>query len=198
VINITYIYLITGIDNSPFSAYIGKTKNPTSREYSHRLKYGYNIDFTVIDSIDSLSSKDWKTLECYWIEQFKQWGFTLVNKNNGGGGSEFRPKEIIEQTTPKLYKPIIQYDLNCIVIREWPSIKEAVNVTGITNIPNCVQGKNKKAGGYIWKYKDDTDFSYNISPFMSRSEKHLNKLRKPKPQGFGKTVSKSLLSFYRK
>ena len=198
MINITYIYLITGINNSPFTAYIGKTKNPSSREYAHKLNYGYDIDFTVIDSIESLDHKKWKQLECYWIEQFKQWGFTIINKNNGGGGPEYRTKEALQTIISKIQKPIIQYDLDCNVIREWSSIKEAVKETGITNIPNCVQGKNKKAGGYIWKHKNDIDFSYNLSPIPPRSDEQKNKVRKPKPLGFGKMVSQSLLTFYQK
>jgi hypothetical protein len=87
MINITYIYLITGIDNSPYKVYIGKTKS--SRENDHKRKYGCNITYTIIDSIDSLNRKDWKPLESYWIEQFKVWGFDVMNKNNGGGGPEY-------------------------------------------------------------------------------------------------------------
>jgi hypothetical protein len=40
---------------------------------------------TIIDE----TNDDWQQLEMYWIEQFKNWGFILLNKNNGGGGPEF-------------------------------------------------------------------------------------------------------------
>ena len=84
MINITSIYLIEGIDNSPYKVYIGKTKN--SREYAHKHTFGPNIKYTVIDSINSLDHKDWKFIETYWIQQFRAWGFDVVNKNDGGGG----------------------------------------------------------------------------------------------------------------
>lgn len=90
MINITYIYLITGIDNSPYKAYVGKTINPTSRKSNHNKVYGYSIDYSVVDEINSLDSKDWKPLESYWIEQLRQWGFEVINKNDGGGGPSFR------------------------------------------------------------------------------------------------------------
>ena len=90
MINITYIYLITGIDNSPYKAYVGKTVNPTSRKSNHNKVYGYSIDYSIVDEINSLDSKDWKPLESYWIEQLRQWGFEVINKNNGGGGPSFR------------------------------------------------------------------------------------------------------------
>jgi hypothetical protein len=84
MINITSIYLIEGIDNSPYKVYIGKTKK--SRKYAHIHTFGPDIKYTIIDSINSLDRKDWKLLETYWIQQFRVWGFEVVNKNNGGGG----------------------------------------------------------------------------------------------------------------
>jgi biotin operon repressor len=84
MINITSIYLIEGIDNSPYKVYIGKTKK--SRKYAHVHTFGPDIKYTIIDSIDSLDRKDWKSLETYWIQQFRAWGFEVVNKNDGGGG----------------------------------------------------------------------------------------------------------------
>jgi len=93
MINITYIYLITGIDNSPYKAYVGKTVNPTSRKSNHNKVYGYHIDYSIVDEINSLDSKDWKPLESYWIEQLRQWGFEVINKNDGGGGPSFRTED---------------------------------------------------------------------------------------------------------
>jgi hypothetical protein len=92
MINITYIYLIEGIDNSPYKVYIGKTKNPQTRKYLHRHKYG-NIKYSIIDQIESNNHDDWKPLESYWIYQFRAWGFNVINKNNGGGGPVFRTEE---------------------------------------------------------------------------------------------------------
>jgi group I intron endonuclease len=59
-----------------------------------------------------------------------------------------------EESIVKKYKPILQYDLQENFIKEWPSIKEAKNVTLIKNINLALRGSNKTAGGYIWKYKN--------------------------------------------
>lgn len=80
----TYIYLITNLQDNKI--YVGKTTRLTQREYTHRRNLGSQIEFTVIDEIDSIHKKDWKPLECFWISQFKVWGFDLANKNEGGGG----------------------------------------------------------------------------------------------------------------
>lgn len=49
---------------------------------------------------------------------------------------------------------IIQYDLNNIIIKEWESIKKAQEWLGKGDIRSCCKGKQKTAGGYIWKYKN--------------------------------------------
>lgn len=92
MINITFIYLITGIDNSSSKVYIGKTKN--SREYAHKRNFGSDIKYTVIDSIDSLDRKDWEPLETKWIQHYINLGYEVVNKRKkGGGGPEFHKEE---------------------------------------------------------------------------------------------------------
>lgn len=118
MINITYIYLIENIDNNPNKVYIGKSKSISSRRSKHQTTYGNNIIFTIIDEVSSLSKYKWEPLESYWIEQFKQWGFNVINKNKGGGGIEFRTEECLNRIIPKLQKSIIQYDTDLNYIRE--------------------------------------------------------------------------------
>jgi len=43
---------------------------------------------------------------------------------------------------------------NSKIIAEYPSILTAKQVTGITTVGDCLAGRVKKAGGFIWKYKD--------------------------------------------
>ena len=90
---VTYIYSYTkGTD-----AYIGKTKNPNSRKTNHKQRFE-GWQYAIIDSVNSLNKTEWKPLECYWVEQFRQWGFTLENKNKGGQGQQgFRTDEEIKQ-----------------------------------------------------------------------------------------------------
>ncbi len=149
----TYIYLITNIDNDPNRVYIGKTINLVSRKYNHIQTFGDQIQINVIDEVKSLESKDWKPLECYWIEQFKTWNFNVCNRNNGGGGAEFRTQESIKSIRQKLQKPVLQYDLKGNIIKEFNSVKEAKVQFG-SFIDTCLKGKGKKAGGYFWGYKN--------------------------------------------
>ncbi|MCI9110536.1 MAG: hypothetical protein HFH47_01840 [Bacilli bacterium] len=53
-------------------------------------------------------------------------------------------------------KTIIQLDLNLNFIKEWKSAKEVEEVLEINrkNISQCITGRNKTAGGYIWVTKE--------------------------------------------
>lgn len=53
-------------------------------------------------------------------------------------------------------KPILQYDLEGNLIREWLSATD-VGKEAQANICSCLKGKIKTAYGYIWKYKNEED-----------------------------------------
>lgn len=158
----TYIYLITNIDNNPNRVYIGKTINLVSRKYDHIQTFGDQIQISAIDEVKSLESKDWKPLECYWIEQFKSWGFKTHNKNKGGGGIEFRTQESKKNISKNLKKSILQYDLKGNLVKEWNSIKEA-KYSLKCDIDACLKGNNKTSGGYFWIYKNQTITNFDKS-----------------------------------
>lgn len=89
---ITYIYLVTNCLGNINSVYIGKTKN--SRKSDHIHTYGLDIKYEIIDQIESYNKNLWIPLESYWIEQFRQWGFDVLNKQMvGGSGVEFHTEE---------------------------------------------------------------------------------------------------------
>jgi hypothetical protein len=152
--NVTKIYLITNIDNNPNKVYIGKTKN-NSRENDHKFKFGPQITFDYIDEIHSLNRKDWTPLETYWIEQFRQWGFIIMNPNKkGGGGPEYHTEQTKQKISKnllgrkfsdatkqkmtkansrpktikfisKIRKPVLQFTKQGEFVKEWESSKEA-------------------------------------------------------------------------
>jgi len=97
--NIARIYLVENCFGDPNKVYIGKTKY--SRESIHRRTFGSQITYTYIDEIEGCKKEDWKPLEIFWIEQFRQWGFKLMNKNEGGGG----PISHTEETRQKMRHP---------------------------------------------------------------------------------------------
>jgi hypothetical protein len=92
----TKIYILER-NGVPF--YVGKATDVIRRKHAHRKTYGLDIQSYVIDEVE-----DWKYWEYYWIEQFKQWGFKLENKNNGGGG----PSNYTEEQKQKMRKPRIE------------------------------------------------------------------------------------------
>ncbi len=78
--NMYKIYVLEK-DNTPF--YIGKSANPKHRLYSHKKTYGEDIMCFDLDEVEN-----WKFWEKHYISLFKSWGFSLTNKNKGGGGPD--------------------------------------------------------------------------------------------------------------
>lgn len=58
-------------------------------------------------------------------------------------------------------KCIVQLSMDGEFIAEYPSMREAKNVTGVNNISNCCRGYYKSAGGFIWKYKTEWEEMQN-------------------------------------
>lgn len=84
-----FIYCLFDENGIPF--YIGKTKNSLKKRESQHQKH-FQKNLTIFE-LDVINENDWKFWECYWMEQFRQWGFVLKNKNNGGGGPAFHSEE---------------------------------------------------------------------------------------------------------
>lgn len=166
------IYLLER-DSIPF--YIGKTKNLKSREIDHKTKFGKNITLIPIDLV---KEDEWIFWEIYWINQFKQWGFKLENKNNGGNGPEtcsYITKSKISKSNKESWnydrkikmselhlgkiknnKIVSQFNKDGTFIKNWVSVTQVSKELGfsISNISSCCCGKTLSAYGYIWRYKN--------------------------------------------
>lgn len=84
-----YVYIhFNPISKIPF--YVGKGcnkryKNISNRSIHWKRYYNkYGCEPVIIEN--NLSEDDAYYLEKYWISQLKQWGFSLVNKTDGGDG----------------------------------------------------------------------------------------------------------------
>lgn len=66
-------------------------------------------------------------------------------------------KQSIE-TIKKKSKPILQYTLDDVFIKEWIGAAQVMHELGIdkSSIGRVCQGKKKSAGGFKWKYKSDS------------------------------------------
>lgn len=181
---ITRIYLVENCYGDPNKVYIGKEKShqKISRKNAHKRTYGQQINFSYIDEVESWEKINWKLLECYWIEQFRQWGFDIINTNKKGGqGPEFRTQEVKNKIgnsnrgkiKPKnqrwkdsFKKPILQYDLDGNFIKEWGSATDASKILKISKTGICSNLKRrlKTCSNYVWKYKNPNEIIKNINP----------------------------------
>ena len=74
--------------------------------------------------------------------------------NRGKAGGKIGGKSQIK--IEKCSIPILQFTKSGEFVKEWPSAHEAGRQLGISqgNICNCLKGRYKHAGGYVWRYKD--------------------------------------------
>ena len=148
MIHTTKIYLVTNCYEDPNKVYIGKTKN--SRENNHKKTYGKNITYTYIDEVNSLERKHWGPIESYWIEQFRQWGFEVVNpRKKGGGGPEFQT----EGAKKKIQKYLLEREYK----KEW--------------IEKMLKNRIHSNCGYPKGLKRPKEFGEKISSHPERNKK---------------------------
>ena len=166
--------------------YIGKTKySLTDRLCKHMLTYEKNHRANwirklkklgtrpIIEIVEEVPDDEWVFTEIYWIEQFRQWGYNLLNATKGGESGIISPqcreacikankgrKHSKESQLLKIKntsKKVIQYSLDMKIIAEHPSASEAARVVkgNLSHITECCNGKpyRKTHKGFIWKYK---------------------------------------------
>lgn len=78
-----------------------------------------------------------------------EWCDRLYNVRYGTG---------IERRSKKRSKPVLQYDLNGNLIKEWISVNDAGrNGYNQGNVADCCRGERKTHKGFIWRYKNEED-----------------------------------------
>lgn len=213
---ITKIYLVDNCYGEPDSIYIGKTVG--SRKNNHRCVFGKNINYGYIDEVWSLDPKDWIPIESFWINYFRELGYNVLNKNNGGGGPSFHTEETKERISKsnlghkvsrKTRKKISKSSIGK-TFSEESRRKLGLSKIGNTNMLGKHHSKatRKKiskprragTGEKISKAKKGIIFSEEWKNKISKSKKGYKhseeskqKMRKPKPEGFGKIVSNRML-----
>jgi len=94
----TKIYYLSREDGIPF--YIGKTIRPLKeRERHHKTKFSGNVQIHLIKEIPT---SEWKYWEKFYIKQYKDLGYILENKNEGGSGPTFQTKKSKQKISDKL------------------------------------------------------------------------------------------------
>lgn len=89
-----------------------------------------------------------------------EWVTPKENSNYGTRNErvseKLKDKSKSEEHKRNISKPILQYTLEGVFIREWDSATQAIKELNIQNshISDCCKGKRNKCGGFIWKFKE--------------------------------------------
>lgn len=181
----------------------GKGYKHNNYFYKAIQKYGWDAFQHEVVS-ENLTEFEAKNLECVLIKKFQSnnshYGYNLTDGGDGAVGvqhfGESNPfygkhhsdetKEILRKTREKykddikklLGKPVYQFDLNGNFIREYPTIRDAEEQTGIDHsvISRVCLRKLNYTHGYTWAFKDECgDFNKFKEQFLSKlEEKHRN------------------------
>lgn len=121
---------------------VGLCKNNKQKTHKvHRLVMEAFIPNT--DNLPCVNHKDEDKTNNN-VENLEWCSYTY--NNNYGTRNERRSK--------KISKPILQYTLDGVFVKEWDSIRECGrNGFNSAQICNCCNGKRKQHKGFIWRYK---------------------------------------------
>ena len=78
----------------------------------------------------------------------------MRNRSKIGGkiGGKITGKKYGAINGKKRSIPILQFSKDGTLIKEWQSVCEAGRQLGIAHICNCLKGRRKSAGGFVWRY----------------------------------------------
>lgn len=86
--------------------------------------------------------------------------------NNPNYGKKWTPEQIAVRQAHRTYKrggempnakAILQYTRDGIFIKRWECIADACVVCSKTSIKDCLRGKYKVGGGFVWKYANEVN-----------------------------------------
>ena len=88
--------------------------------------------------------------ELIFVTRSMHWKLHREMLENSGKNVGKSPSKIEKQSIP-----ILQFTKSGELVKEWPSLREADRQLGIPhqNICNCLKGRYKSAGGFVWRYK---------------------------------------------
>lgn len=168
------IYKIT---NPKGKVYIGQTVDTDRREgvykrlnckgqiklYNSLVKYGFSEH--IFEIIEECNVETLNERERYWqdfynvLKEGLNLKLTETSDRSGKMSKESIERKVkntnyIERSN-KVRKPVLQYSLEGIFIKEWNSSTEAGKNLGISkgNITSCCKGMFNQSGGFVWKYK---------------------------------------------
>jgi len=179
-----YIYCITNLITR--ERYVGQ-HNGRNKNYMgsgnlllEAYKF-YGIENFTKEILEYCTISELDSKERYWILKLNTYEGVGYNKTPGG-----------EKSDPGLFcrgpkkTPVLQYDLNGILLQEFESQIAAADALNIPKscINDCIRGRQKTAGGYIFKIKSNFK-NAEESIFVDLTHKNKNK---KKPESVCKKV----------
>lgn len=187
--------------------YIGKSIDIEKRWYAHKYsnkivihksikKYGIEkFEFTILETIDTVNRKidEYKLclLEQKWLDikksYLKEIGYN-INKKSKPNLTPVKDKSFGEKISKikiemnHCGKIVIQYEKTGNFIKEWKSAAEIERNLKIKaeNISRVCLKKQKTAGGFIWRFKNDELNKTEINEInhLKRNRKKVDQLTK--------------------
>lgn len=149
--------------NCPRNCWLRKTIN----------EIGYIPYEVILSNIDEKTAfKVEKNLISFYGRKDLNQG-SLMNADEGGTGGH-RIKSSGELAfLERIKRPVKQYDFNGNLITSWDYILEAEKNTGVPNskITSCCKGKRNSAGGFVWRYSED---SFNKFPVKNTTKRSVD------------------------
>lgn len=70
--------------------------------------------------------------------------------------------QVKEANAKRMRMSVVQCDRkdNSIILNIFSSLHEAMHITGITTIKNCLKGKAHSSGGYFWRYATENEIAF--------------------------------------
>jgi hypothetical protein len=146
-----------------------KTKNKqykiNNRTYE-RLKLEYSLFLTGKKQSDKTKQKKSNSMKLVWknktdeeIKQYTKKVWETRNKNGTNVVTKEQAENISKalkgRKTPWINKIVSQYTLDGKWIKDWESKAEIMRDSRYGNVQGCMNGSQKTAYGYIWKFKEN-------------------------------------------
>lgn len=118
-----------------------------------------HVEFTILEVCNPEKCIE---REQYYLDTLKpDMNIRKVANSNLGTKRPYKPRIISEEHRKNIgighRKTIIQYSKDMTLIKEWVSTTIAASTLNlkISAIHECLKGRNKTAGTFIWKYKEN-------------------------------------------
>ena len=132
-------------------------KSLTKNQNTWKRVVQYSMDGKFISEYPSVAEAKRNTglsgISSVLCGRAKTAGGYIWKKNNDGYLTSHEISRA-NDTTPHHCKSVVQYNKDGLIVKYYPTIMHAKAETGIKDISECLHGRCKTAGGYIWKYKE--------------------------------------------